>query len=252
MLKRILSFIAWGIAAFFVVIALTFAASSQFTNALCILLWALIFVPPFYKLTARFGKIWNIVGRLIVFLFAPVILFSPTPQPEAVKPPGISTQPVVVSSTPLPTPSPQNPTPEPSPTPTPIESPVSKAVVEEKSLPNPTLAESSTPKPVVEKKPSPIPTPVKAPSPKSLVKSKPLVLEKPIENKQSRPIVQKLKPTIAASKPDAPVKFSSAIPEQSGNCKDLRARGISNINVEANPWASRLDRDNDGIACESR
>ncbi|BAZ18685.1 hypothetical protein NIES4071_105700 (plasmid) [Calothrix sp. NIES-4071] len=46
----------------------------------------------------------------------------------------------------------------------------------------------------------------------------------------------------------APVQSSNVVPEQSGNCKDLSARGISNIDVKANPWASRLDRDNDGIA----
>lgn len=48
-----------------------------------------------------------------------------------------------------------------------------------------------------------------------------------------------------------PAIKGSAIPEQSGNCKELRARGIENIDVAANPWSSRLDRDNDGIACES-
>jgi hypothetical protein len=41
------------------------------------------------------------------------------------------------------------------------------------------------------------------------------------------------------------------IPPQSGTCKQLRARGIKNINVTANPWARKKDRDNDGIACES-
>ncbi|MBW4600533.1 MAG: excalibur calcium-binding domain-containing protein [Calothrix sp. FI2-JRJ7] len=53
--------------------------------------------------------------------------------------------------------------------------------------------------------------------------------------------------------PKAPTFTSnSAIPPQSGTCKDLKARGISDIDVAANPWASRLDRDNDGVACESR
>ena len=49
----------------------------------------------------------------------------------------------------------------------------------------------------------------------------------------------------------APSQKRNIIPEQTGNCKDLSARGISNIDVKANPWASRLDRDNDGIACEA-
>ncbi len=42
------------------------------------------------------------------------------------------------------------------------------------------------------------------------------------------------------------------IPQQSGTCKELRARGIKNIDVAINPWASKKDRDNDGIACESK
>lgn len=42
------------------------------------------------------------------------------------------------------------------------------------------------------------------------------------------------------------------IPQQSGTCKQLRARGIKNIDVAINPWARKKDRDNDGIACESK
>lgn len=42
------------------------------------------------------------------------------------------------------------------------------------------------------------------------------------------------------------------IPPQSGTCKELRARGIKNISVAANPWAIKKDRDKDGIACESK
>jgi hypothetical protein len=48
-----------------------------------------------------------------------------------------------------------------------------------------------------------------------------------------------------------PVTSGSAIPEQEGNCKELHARGIENIDVKANPWASKLDRDKDGVACEA-
>lgn len=44
---------------------------------------------------------------------------------------------------------------------------------------------------------------------------------------------------------------NSVVSVQSGNCKDLKAQGFSNIDVLVNPWASRLDRDKDGIACEA-
>ncbi|MBV6623563.1 MAG: excalibur calcium-binding domain-containing protein [Rivularia sp. (in: Bacteria)] len=39
---------------------------------------------------------------------------------------------------------------------------------------------------------------------------------------------------------------------QLNSCKQLRAQGIKDINVATNPWAKRFDRDNDGIACESK
>ena len=42
------------------------------------------------------------------------------------------------------------------------------------------------------------------------------------------------------------------IPQQSGTCKQLRARGIKDIDVAVNPWAKGKDRDDDGIACESK
>lgn len=48
-----------------------------------------------------------------------------------------------------------------------------------------------------------------------------------------------------------PTPDGKVILEQSGNCQDLRARGISNIDVKVNPWASDLDTDKDGIACEA-
>ncbi|MBW4598374.1 MAG: excalibur calcium-binding domain-containing protein [Calothrix sp. FI2-JRJ7] len=49
----------------------------------------------------------------------------------------------------------------------------------------------------------------------------------------------------------APIPTDKVILEQSGSCQDLNARGISNINVQINPWAKALDQDKDGIACES-
>lgn len=56
----------------------------------------------------------------------------------------------------------------------------------------------------------------------------------------------KLAPT-----PRTSVKNSVVVSVQSGNCKDLKARGIKDIDVSVNPWASKLDRDKDGIACEA-
>jgi hypothetical protein len=58
--------------------------------------------------------------------------------------------------------------------------------------------------------------------------------------------VASVKPTVAPNN-----KTGTLVPEQPGNCKELGTRGITNIDVKANPWASRLDRDNDGVACEA-
>ena len=41
-------------------------------------------------------------------------------------------------------------------------------------------------------------------------------------------------------------------PSQLNSCKKLKAAGIKDIDVAVNPWAKRFDRDDDGIACESR
>lgn len=49
----------------------------------------------------------------------------------------------------------------------------------------------------------------------------------------------------------APTPTDKVVLEQSGSCSDLKARGITNINVKTNPWAKNLDQDKNGIACES-
>ena len=58
--------------------------------------------------------------------------------------------------------------------------------------------------------------------------------------------------SVVDSKQQVTATSGEVIPQQSGTCKQLRARGIKDINVAANPWAKRKDRDNDGIACESK
>lgn len=60
------------------------------------------------------------------------------------------------------------------------------------------------------------------------------------------------KSTAVNNKQQVSTSTGEVIPPQSGTCKELRARGIKNISVAANPWAKVKDRDNDGIACESK
>ncbi len=56
----------------------------------------------------------------------------------------------------------------------------------------------------------------------------------------------------AVDKKQQVTNSGEVIPAQSGTCKELRARGIKNIDVAINPWAKVKDRDDDGIACESK
>ena len=60
------------------------------------------------------------------------------------------------------------------------------------------------------------------------------------------------KSTAVDNKQQVTTTTGEVIPPQSGSCKELRARGIKDIDVAANPWARKKDRDNDGIACESK
>lgn len=67
-----------------------------------------------------------------------------------------------------------------------------------------------------------------------------------IASKQQFKTEIKLAPT-----PRTPTKNSVVVSVRSGNCKDLKAKDIKNIDVSVNSWASKLDRDKDGIACEA-
>lgn len=60
------------------------------------------------------------------------------------------------------------------------------------------------------------------------------------------------KSTIVDSKQQVTATNGKVIPRQSGSCKKLRAQGIKDIDVAVNRWAKGKDRDNDGIACESK
>ncbi|MGB3758652.1 MAG: excalibur calcium-binding domain-containing protein [Rivularia sp. (in: cyanobacteria)] len=60
------------------------------------------------------------------------------------------------------------------------------------------------------------------------------------------------KSTVVDKKQQVTTTTGEVIPAQSGTCKELKAKGIKNIDVAVNPWAIKKDRDNDGIACESK
>jgi hypothetical protein len=93
MLKRILSFIGWSIASFFFVIALV-GLTTQTTRIISILamIWGLICLPPLYHhLTGRYGWKRNVVGRLVAFFIAPILIVPAiSSSPQVQTPPPVS------------------------------------------------------------------------------------------------------------------------------------------------------------------
>jgi Excalibur calcium-binding domain len=239
LLTRVLAFLGWCWVGLLLIATIGAVTSGNLLSGLGILLWGLIFLPPLWRQTSQYGLAKNIIGRIIVFVMVPVI-FPSLPQNQAVKPVEQVPQAIATpttTSTVVANPSLQA-IPSPSITATPTQ-PIA-VVVAPKAIVTPTdkvteriyipvYQNPITPKKVAV---SPtLPTEIQT-NPKAEVKRSPASKPKQPENR-------------------TPVTNGSTIPAQSGNCKELRARGIENIDVKANPWASRLDRDKDGVACES-
>ena len=129
-IRQILKFIGWAISSFLFVVVIGCVVSRSLV-AITMLIWLLIVLPPVYKFTKNYGKIWNVVGRLVAFLLSMVIAVgvSPTtPATQQVQSPQ-SKSPDVMAASPSPSPvaitSPNvlsSPSPSPSPTPVAIAS----------------------------------------------------------------------------------------------------------------------------------
>jgi hypothetical protein len=117
MWRKILSFFGWLGAAFFLLIG--FVGLTQ-TSAIAfsIIIWGLIFLPPLYRITSRYGWKWNIGGRAIAFFLSVIIAGLSTPPQQSIQPTPTAT----ASRGAAPTISPIQPE-IPSPTPTEYETP---------------------------------------------------------------------------------------------------------------------------------
>ncbi|BDA71850.1 hypothetical protein CAL7716_060160 [Calothrix sp. PCC 7716] len=73
MLKRILLFSGWVLTAFFFLIGIVGFAINP-VIAISMILWGLLFLPLLYKLTARYGLVGNIIGRIFVFLLSAIVI----------------------------------------------------------------------------------------------------------------------------------------------------------------------------------
>lgn len=146
MWRRILSFLGWLWAGFFVLIGLVSLTQNP-AIALTFILWGLIFLPPLFRLTSSYAIGWNILGRIValfVTLVVGALLSSPQPQATQTTPPVETSPASIATPTPIFT-----PTVEPAPT------------LEPDIAPEPEIIETPKPKP-----PASIPQPV-APPPQS-------------------------------------------------------------------------------------
>jgi hypothetical protein len=129
-----------------------FMKPSTYGVAFIVIIWGLVFFPPLYRVTQKYGWKRNLSGRLLGFFISP-ILFSPMiPQQKQVANQGSSSASDTKAS---PSPSPVAiPSPKASPVPSPSPSPkISPSVIAKASEPSPSpsvAARNSEPTPIVE------------------------------------------------------------------------------------------------------
>ncbi len=153
MWQRILSFLGWLVAGFFLLIGLFGFTTNPAITLTCIV-WGLIFVPPLFRLTWRYGWKRNIGGRFAVFLVSFILggIFSPPP-PVTQSPPITNPNEVVGENIKENTPTPTA-TITPTPTFTPTQQPT--PTIERTSTPTQEVIETSEP----ERTPEIIETPI--------------------------------------------------------------------------------------------
>jgi hypothetical protein len=82
--KKLLKFVGWAISSFLFVIVTVLAIAGQ-SSSITVLIWALIFFPPFYGITKPCGVAWNIVGRLASFPLSIVLFALIVPSPTQIQ-----------------------------------------------------------------------------------------------------------------------------------------------------------------------
>lgn len=207
MWRRILSFLGWLWAGFFILVGIAgFVQNPAF--ALTSIVWGLVFLPPLFRLTSSYGLGWNVGGRvaaLFISLMIGAALSPPEPQLTQSTPP-VDASPAGIKDT-------ESSASIANPTPTFI--PIAKPTptLEPDIAPSPKVIETSEPKPATAPvEPQPIPTPEVIETPKP---------EPPqnIPERTSKPASQ------PQANPDAPVRAAV-----SGSCDcpyDTDRRGRS-------------------------
>ena len=78
MIKRVPIFLGWSLSTFLLLIGLAGFAVNPII-AMSVILWGIIIFPPLLKLTKRYGRTWNVTGRVFIFILSLVIV-SQAPQ----------------------------------------------------------------------------------------------------------------------------------------------------------------------------
>ncbi len=85
--KMIGKIATWAISGFLLLGLLASIGSPQIGVTVTVGVWLLLFLPPIYRLTSRYGLFHNIFWRIIVFLIAPVLIVGNTPPGNVVQAP---------------------------------------------------------------------------------------------------------------------------------------------------------------------
>ena len=103
MIKRVLVFLGWSLSTFLMLVEFTGFIENPLMS-IAVILWGLITFPPILKRTKKYGRTWNITGRIFTFILS-LVIAGQAPQPvktasEQVKAPQptIAAKPKVIPS----------------------------------------------------------------------------------------------------------------------------------------------------------
>ncbi len=95
LIQKILNFIGWSISSFFLLTGFVGLFLPDRVAAIFIIVWGLIFLPPFYyRMTKRYGWKKNILWRIVIFFVLPIFItpWLPPSQHQASNPEKTSIQ----------------------------------------------------------------------------------------------------------------------------------------------------------------
>ena len=79
MIKRVLVFLGWSLSTFLMLVGFTGFIENPLMS-IAVILWGLITFPPILKRTKKYGRTWNITGRIFTFILS-LVIAGQAPQP---------------------------------------------------------------------------------------------------------------------------------------------------------------------------